>query len=421
MSASTVFDLCVIGAGLIGSAAARHASQWGKVCLVGPEEPQGQRTLSDEREIYGAHYDEGKLTRSIANDPVWATLAEKSISRYISLEKESGIDFFTEVGSLVVGTQGSLYMSNVESVVKEHKLKAKRLTFSEMKRKFPYLNIAENDCGFLETLDAGYISPRKLVKAQITVALKNECCYIPEVASNVRRVVKNGEYTMVVKTESTTIIAKKVLIATGAFTSFRNILPDGIQLDLSLCPIAVAKVEISASDYENLRTMPGMIYQGKGAYDWTPNFPRDQGDFSWYMLPPVLYPDGRYYIKLGPFAGAYKHQFTTIKEMKEWYCSYGPKDLIDSTADLITKIIKGFSKVSHHGDCCVITETPTSRPYIDMIHAQLGVAVGGNGYAAKSSDEIGRLAATMVMKNKWDSKIPQNVVRVVSKEQMSNL
>jgi pyruvate/2-oxoglutarate dehydrogenase complex dihydrolipoamide dehydrogenase (E3) component len=34
-----MYDLCVIGAGCIGSAAARHASQWGRVCLIGPKEP----------------------------------------------------------------------------------------------------------------------------------------------------------------------------------------------------------------------------------------------------------------------------------------------------------------------------------------------------------------------------------------------
>ena len=36
------YDLCVIGAGLIGSAAARHASQNSnvKVCLIGPSEPK---------------------------------------------------------------------------------------------------------------------------------------------------------------------------------------------------------------------------------------------------------------------------------------------------------------------------------------------------------------------------------------------
>ena len=37
-----VYDICVVGAGMIGSAAARHISKHSgvRVCLVGPSEPQ---------------------------------------------------------------------------------------------------------------------------------------------------------------------------------------------------------------------------------------------------------------------------------------------------------------------------------------------------------------------------------------------
>ena len=63
------------------------------------------------------------------------------------------------------------------------------------------------------------------------------------------------------------------------------------------------------------------------------------------------------------------------------------------------------------GDYCVVTETKTDRPYIDKVHAQLGVAIGGNGYAAKSSDEIGRIAASMMIDG-WRSDIPKDTFRL---------
>ena len=34
-----MFDLCVVGAGLIGSAASKYASRGSSVCLIGPDEP----------------------------------------------------------------------------------------------------------------------------------------------------------------------------------------------------------------------------------------------------------------------------------------------------------------------------------------------------------------------------------------------
>ena len=49
MTAENPYDLCVVGAGLIGSAAARHASQWGRVCVVGPEEPKVSQVLHYKR------------------------------------------------------------------------------------------------------------------------------------------------------------------------------------------------------------------------------------------------------------------------------------------------------------------------------------------------------------------------------------
>ena len=44
-------------------------------------------------------------------------------------------------------------------------------------------------------------------------------------------------------------------------------------------------------------------------------------------------------------------------------------------------------------DYCAVGLTPTTQLYIDMVEPRLGVAIGDCGYSAKSSDEIGRVAA----------------------------
>jgi len=44
---------------------------------------------------------------------------------------------------------------------------------------------------------------------------------------------------------------------------------------------------------------------------------------------------------------------------------------------------------------CVITYTVNGYPYLDWLNDRTAVAVGGCGQAAKSSDEIGRLAARL--------------------------
>ncbi|VDI29122.1 Hypothetical predicted protein, partial [Mytilus galloprovincialis] len=128
----------------------------------------------------------------------------------------------------------------------------------------------------------------------------------------------------------------------------------------------------------------------------------------------------KYYIKLGHLQHATTKRFTRSGEVKEWYCSGGDKQLVNDTVDLFKTVVQGVKPISYHGDSCVITTTPTKRPYIDTIHSQLGVAVGGNAYAAKSSDEIGRIAAVMMMKNEWDSSLEKTDFRFKMKEKTSN-
>ena len=49
--------------------------------------------LTQDREstdIFGAHYDEGRITRAVDRDPTWGTLARRSIANYRELEQLSG-------------------------------------------------------------------------------------------------------------------------------------------------------------------------------------------------------------------------------------------------------------------------------------------------------------------------------------------
>ncbi len=44
-------------------------------------------------------------------------------------------------------------------------------------------------------------------------------------------------------------------------------------------------------------------------------------------------------------------------------------------------------------DHCVTDVTRTSQAHVDVLRPRFGVALGGNGNAAKCSDEIGKMAA----------------------------
>ena len=50
-------------------------------------------------------------------------------------------------------------------------------------------------------------------------------------------------------------------------------------------------------------------------------------------------------------------------------------------------------------------------PYIDLLEDGLCVAGGGCGYAAKSCDEIGRIAASLALTGTWDSDLDREMFR----------
>ena len=69
------YDIAVIGAGLIGSAASKHISilkpESLKVCLIGPDN-------NDVSGSHGAWFDEGRITRIFEPiNPYWMQLSTK--------------------------------------------------------------------------------------------------------------------------------------------------------------------------------------------------------------------------------------------------------------------------------------------------------------------------------------------------------
>ena len=78
----TVYDIAVIGKGLIGSAAARHLAVSFhdlKVCVIGPDEPQIRKAHDG---VFASHYDQGRITRVLDPSPLWGHLARESIKQY---------------------------------------------------------------------------------------------------------------------------------------------------------------------------------------------------------------------------------------------------------------------------------------------------------------------------------------------------
>ncbi|CAL1281697.1 unnamed protein product [Larinioides sclopetarius] len=359
-----VYDLCIVGAGMFGSAAARHASTNPglKACLIGPTEPSVHWLFlflyadeGKEREIFSSHYDEGRIVHVIDENLPHTVLSKHTISRFRELEKLSGIKFYNPVGFLLTTEKDSKDAINLLQKLLSHDIAFSDLSDGDVfKKRFPYLQMSDCDCRILDDNGAGYVSARRLVEAQKKVARLQGCEMIEDIVREVKD-LREGVHQVI--TEKNGIIrAQRVLISAGAFTNYISLQPIG-KVKMVVNQETVAMLRLSEKESEILRSMPTITYMK--IKDDFPNLLNGV-----YILPPMQYPDDT-----------------------------------------------NFEAVS--SKTCLTCHNETGLPYIDRVTPTVTVAVVGNGVGAMTSDEVGRIAAELSLNGKWDSELPKNLFEAV--------
>ncbi|SFB48621.1 sarcosine oxidase [Rhizobium sp. NFR07] len=373
------FKYIVVGRGMMGAAAARHLSQWTDgVALIGPDEPAD---ASRHQGVFASHYDEARITRTIDPNPVWARLANRSIARYRQIEAESGIDFYHPVGCLIVGparSSGHSYIGGVCSAAAGLGVDVEMLSDEQLADRFSYFGFEPGCEGVYQGNDAGHINPRALVAAQSVIAEKQGVSRIGEVVVSVRE----GHGGAVVTTaEGNTYEADRVLLAAGGFSTAEGLLPR--QVEMSVYARTVTFFHIPDEELPKFSGMPSLIHE--------PLNPRDHI----YMLPPVRYPDGKVYLKIG--GDQDDILVTSDHDMRAWFRSGGRETVRDHHARIMETLVPGVDRSRISTGSCVVSKTATGYPAIAFTDSpHIAVLTGGCGAAAKSSDEIGRLGAELI-------------------------
>ena len=381
---TTSYDYIVIGKGLMGAAAARHlATERQNVAVIGPDEPADRATHPG---IFGSHYDEGRITRILDADPIWARLAQRSIDRYRDIEAQSGIAFYHEVGHLMVGPEPQAetdLMACVQSVAKDLDVACDTLADAAIAEQFPNLAFESGSMAMYQSHTAGHVSPRAQVRAQVAAAQKQGVTVIPEI---VQRVDPTASPVAVTTATGQVVYGQHVLVATGGFSNTQALLPQPLAIDVHARTIVL--LELGPDDVSRLQGMPSIIYK-----------PRDPAG-QCYILPPIRYPDGKYYLKIGGYPQ--EHTLDTLEALQNWFRGKGTVEAARHLEANLHRVVPGLRPVAVHSDSCVTTRTPTGQIYADRIgDGRMGVLVGGNGSAAKSADEIGRVGALMMAHEAW--------------------
>eukprot|EP00850_Spirogloea_muscicola_P022718 SM000308S11828 [mRNA] locus=s308:110278:121450:- [translate_table: standard] len=357
--------------------------------------------------VFASHYDEGRLTRIADPDPLWAALAARSMAAYDSIERASGLRFHHAPGSLRVtpfyGQPGdTLHKAYKEGLVNGAPVEL--ITVSEhLEARFPYLRFSDNDAAVLETGGAGYINPRALVAAQLRLAAQAQADIARETVLSLER--RAAGLVAVHTHEGSIYLARKVLVAADAWTNdvLRN---SGFQL-LDLRPQAscVLMAELGPSEASRLRSMPSLIYR-LASHPFL---------HSVYACPPLTYPDGKTYLKIGGtvWDPIFRHSHA---DLATWFQSSGRQEEAVALREALLFLLPGLQVESFSSKPCVVTYTQHKHPYIDTLDgndATIYVASGGSGAAAKSSVEIGRIAAMLVQTGTWNSNVDRRSFRAV--------
>ena len=315
-----------------------------------------------------------------------------SIEHYRNIESVSGISFYHDIGYMMV-TPGGLGedwfdLPAMREVAADMNVEIEDLDYDALRARFPYLSYTPGSSAVLQRNNAGYINPRRLLEAQHKISIANGTTLIRDIVANLRR---DGEQILVRTLSGNLISANKVLIATGAYTNALDLLPH--KLDVKIRAAMIMESEVVPGTQTEYPTTLYAKTDGKE-------------EFWGLLMPPIVYPNGRSYIKTmdGYYGPAPLEGF---EELGNWSRSNGHENHHEVLRRALREVFPSLDVVSTHFKPCLIMDTASHFPYIDMVDDRIGLVVGGNGKAAKSSDEIGRIAAGMIGNGEWLSSTPR--------------
>ena len=156
------YDVIVVGAGAMGSAAAYHLARGGHRVLALDAHTPPHRLGSTHgytriiREAYFEH-------------PLYVPLVRRAYECWAALEREWGRTLFVPTGGLMIGPEDGVLVSGARASALEHGLPHRILDPGEVRREYPQFHLAEGMVALHEER-AGILFPETCVEAALSLA-----------------------------------------------------------------------------------------------------------------------------------------------------------------------------------------------------------------------------------------------------------
>ena len=200
-----IYDVIIIGAGIMGSAAAFYLTESGQSCL-----------LIDQFSLlhtYGSSHGESRIIRKSYNEKHFSSLMHESYKLWSALEKHYHEKFIITTGGLDFGLESSLDMKKIDKTVQEQQLKHEVLTHHEIMDRFPAFNVSANMYGIYQA-EAGIVLASHALNFFHNAAQNNGLKVLT--GEKILAVTEDSD-SVLVSTQSKSFKGEKVIICAGSW------------------------------------------------------------------------------------------------------------------------------------------------------------------------------------------------------------
>jgi len=314
---------------------------------------------------------------------VWAELARRSIDRYRDLEHRSGISFHHPVGVLWVASEAS-ELDQMQSIRHRFDVETVENPASPWSTD---LALPETDIELLERGGAGFVDPRAMRAAQLSVAAHAGARRVERTVVGFDREASGWAVRLV---DGETLTAGRLVVAAGAAMGFLT------GVDVVATAEAVVLVEIPGEVGEAWAGRPCVGRLADGVVDF-------------YLTPP-RHVHGRWLMKVGSESAA-DTILGSPDEVEAWMSGQMLGEKRQIFESMLARIFPDLAILDTLVRPCMYARTARRSPLIGEIEDGLMVVGGGNGRAAKSSDALGAVAARLVETGEWLDPLPEDEFR----------
>ena len=364
------FDVIILGAGGIGSAAAYYLAKSKQRVLV-----LEQFNINHDQ---GSSYGYSRVIRYAYDNPIYVNLMRAAYPLWFALEKEANETLYIKTGELDFGLINAPSLQEFANSMKQGNIPYETLTATEINERFPQFTIPDTMEGLYQE-DTGILKASRCVLSHLKLAQK----YGATIEDNtpVINIERKGQ-EITIKTHHTTYNCQQLIIAAGSWT--KQLLTSlGLTLPLTIMPCQLAFFKVKKADDFLPGKFPIFLAHLTGDY----------GQFP-YGLPACDHQG----LKLSTFYG-----WETVNHIKE--VDYTPSlQWIETLRPFLKQYLPNANGDLIETRRCLYTMTPDKHFIIDKHpeYSNIFIAAGFSGHGFKFTTLVGKILTDLVTKKETE-------------------